>query len=84
MERKHKEIDLDEPEVDDLEISDYIDASCDRCAEREFSTFNAVVAHYSDVHNTKDGYVKCCSKKFHRLNLIRDHIEWHRNPNIFR
>ncbi|XP_055314291.1 zinc finger protein 665-like [Sitodiplosis mosellana] len=86
VERVHKEIDLiePEPEEDDLEISDYVDASCDLCSEKTFTSFNAVQSHYLDVHGTKDGYVKCCQKKFHRLHLIRDHMEWHRNPNIFR
>lgn len=84
MERMHKKIDLSEPEQNDFEISDYIDGSCDLCSEKTFTTFNAVQAHYLDVHNVKDGYVKCCSKKFHRLNHIRDHMEWHKDPNIFR
>lgn len=82
MERVHNEIDQNEEEPDDLEISDYIDASCDLCAEKTFTTFNAVLSHYTDVHNNS-GYVKCCQKKFNRLPLFKDHIEWHRNPNIF-
>lgn len=83
MERKHKEI-LSEPEPGDLEISDYIDASCDLCTEKTFATFNAVQMHYLDVHKVRDGYVKCCQKRFNRIRLIKEHIEWHTNPNIFR
>lgn len=64
MERVHKDMDVVEPAPqEDLEITDYIDASCDLCSEKTFTSFNAVQSHYLDVHATKDGYVKCCKSK---------------------
>lgn len=85
IERAHKNIELPEAEKDDFLIdSDYIDASCDMCSEKAFTSLNAVKRHYLDAHNEKDGYIKCCKEKFKRIHLIRDHMEWHKNPNIFR
>lgn len=63
MERVHKDVNVVEQPTDDLEINDYIDASCDLCSEKTFISFNAVHSHYLEVHGTKDGYVKCCKSK---------------------
>lgn len=40
--------------------------------------------HYKEKHNVNDGYIKCCKLKLKTKCSIRDHIEFHLNPERFK
>ncbi|XP_055325845.1 zinc finger protein 431-like [Sitodiplosis mosellana] len=77
------ETNSDENNGNDIEIPDYVDASCDLCPVKTFTTVKEMQSHYLDVHKSV-GTVSCCQKKFFTLAYFRDHIAWHTNPDIFR
>lgn len=86
MKRKHPETEqqIRDQRQDDLIFPDYVDASCDICGATTFATYNELKSHYADIHNTGTGPVTCCQKKFLVFCILRDHIAWHNNPDIFK
>lgn len=60
-----------------------LDMNCDLCMA-SFESFVDVKAHYKTKHSHSLGYLKCCGQRLRTLNDMKDHVEWHRNPNIFK
>lgn len=63
----------------------YFDLKCDwiEC-DVMFDSLEMAKSHYWDYHRSTDFYIKCCNSKFKEPNLVKDHIAWHLNPNIFK
>lgn len=77
-------------EVDKIEMENiklirkFAQMSCDICRhEVQFDTFTDCKNHYRDVHD-ENGYVQCCTRKFHRIGRIIEHCMWHENPEAFK
>ncbi|XP_055314296.1 transcription factor grauzone-like [Sitodiplosis mosellana] len=90
MELKHPGIQLSSSSVEsnskgdnNIEIPDYVDASCDMCPATTFITFKEMQSHYSETHKSV-GSVSCCQKKYLQLSRFSDHIAWHTNPDTFK
>lgn len=66
----------------ELIIPSYFDTSCDKC-HAIFQTLSEARTHYIDQHDSFNGYVKCCGKRFKKRSHVTDHILWHQNPNSF-
>lgn len=66
-------------------MSTYFDLKCDwnEC-DITFDSLEMAKTHYWDCHRSTDFYIKCCDSKFKEPNLVRDHIAWHLNPDIFK
>lgn len=70
-------------EEDEIFVRQNFDMSCDFCAANNFKTFFDVQTHYMDEHQFSKGYIKSCcgSKKLYMVNQVRDHIDFHLNPD---
>lgn len=80
------EIRAEEEKTKDFEIMlKYFDMSCDwdDCHEI-FNTFEEAQMHYDNVHQNPNGYIKCCDIQFNEWRLVKDHINWHLNPEFFK
>lgn len=66
----------------DIEFPDHLDMSCNECSVI-FKSWKHSKFHYSEEHNIANGYVKCCDRKLKYIPDVKDHIEWHSNPNAF-
>lgn len=66
-------------------MSTYFDLKCEwnEC-DVMFDSLEMAKSHYWDYHRSTDFYIKCCNSKFKEPNLVKDHIAWHLNPNIFK
>ncbi|XP_031640229.1 zinc finger protein 652-B-like [Contarinia nasturtii] len=72
-------------EIDDVDLPDCADKSCDLCQKTVFKTYNAMIRHYREDHNITSGYVKCCQQKFYDIGFYKEHTAWqHINPDVFR
>lgn len=49
-----------------------------------FETFEEAQTHYEYEHQDTNGYVKCCDLKLNEKRLVKDHIKWHLNPEVFK
>lgn len=70
--------------LDEIAIADYFDMYCDEC-DMKFNSFKHAQLHYSDVHK-QIGHIKCngCAIKLFSLQDIKDHTQFHLDPNCFR
>lgn len=66
-----------------IEIPDFFDMSCDLCSEICVSIEQAR-DHYLNEHNEPKGYIKCCKTKFFAVGRVKEHIEFHINPDRFK
>lgn len=64
-------------------IAENFDMTCDLC-DTKFTLFTEARKHYRDVHNDKNGYIKCCNVKMKELWMVNEHINSHLNPDAFR
>lgn len=64
-------------------IQSLFDMQCDLC-KIELSSLQHAKLHYLDEHDISDGYIKCCDRQFREIKHIKDHLEYHKNPNIFK
>lgn len=64
-------------------LAKYFDLSCDKC-EAVFDSLLEAITHYQNVHDDPNGYIKCCNIKFQDANLVKDHVQFHENPEIFK
>ncbi|KAL9881118.1 zinc finger Y-chromosomal protein-like [Glossina fuscipes fuscipes] len=55
---------------------------CDIC-EAQFKSWSLLRDHFKLTHNQAP-YVKCCDSTFHATSTLVQHINWHKNPNIYR
>lgn len=60
------------------------DMSCDRCPEIDFNSFFDVKTHYMAQHKTNNGFVRCCNQKFIYIGQVKDHIDYHLDPEVHR
>lgn len=66
----------------DAEIPNFVEALCDLCPAKPFTTFKEMQSHYLEMHKLI-GWVSCCDKKYNQLSRFSDHIAWHNDPNAF-
>uniref|UniRef100_A0A1A9WWZ0 Transcription factor grauzone n=1 Tax=Glossina brevipalpis TaxID=37001 RepID=A0A1A9WWZ0_9MUSC len=55
---------------------------CDIC-ETQFESWALLRDHFKLTHN-QTPYVKCCDSTFHATSTLIQHINWHKNPNIYK
>lgn len=55
---------------------------CDECPT-EFQALNEAQVHYLNEHNNSRGYIKCCDMKLREEHMIKEHIAYHKNPDIY-
>lgn len=58
------------------------DRHCDDCST-EFESLTEAQVHYLNEHNNGRGYVKCCNMKLREDMMIKEHIAYHKNPDIY-
>lgn len=68
---------------DTVDIPEYFDMTCSKCPAI-FESFQEARDHYLDVHSFRSGFVRCCQLRLKTVGEVRDHIEWHSNPDRFR
>lgn len=49
-----------------------------------FDSLEMAQSHYLKKHKTTDFYIKCCDLKFKEASLVKDHLAWHENPDVFK
>lgn len=64
------------------QVREIFDMNCDFCGERSL-TLPKAREHYRKQHSYPNGYIKCCNRKYRRLCRIKEHVEWHLDPNSF-
>lgn len=64
-------------------MAENFDMKCDFC-DAVFNAFVEARVHYREYHNDERGYLKCCTSKLRSLATIKDHIESHLNPELFK
>lgn len=57
--------------------------SCSMCPTM-FDSIQNARQHYLEVHRLRNGYLRCCQIKMKSLTEVKEHIEWHSNPDLFR
>lgn len=67
----------------DIELPDYVDASCTKCSFTKFTSFKEMRSHCLEAHKSF-GSVLCCKRKYFRICDLRDHIALHKNPDVYR
>ncbi|XP_058065890.1 GDNF-inducible zinc finger protein 1-like [Anopheles bellator] len=64
----------------DALIKQFLEYKCELCPnpeqQRSYDTFYDLRLHYEEVHDTP-GYMRCCNRKFHRRNWLKEHINHH-------
>lgn len=55
---------------------------CDIC-ETQFKSWALLRDHFKLTHKQAP-YVKCCDSTFHATSTLVQHINWHKNPNIYK
>lgn len=63
-------------------ISNHIDMLCEIC-QHPFETLSEASNHYIGQHKQRTILVKCCQKRITILTELRDHIQYHLNPDKF-
>lgn len=64
-------------------ISTHCDMKCDLC-DTIFKSLPEAQYHYMYNHNIDDGYIKCCSTKFKKMEKLKGHIHYHLNPDLLK
>lgn len=71
--------------IDSYKIEDYwnqFDMKCDNCPV-EFQSLAEAQSHYVSEHQVQRGYIKCCDLKLREETVIREHISFHSNPELY-
>lgn len=55
---------------------------CEFC-DLEFDCYRQAIEHYQTEHN-QDGYLRCCNRKFYKLEKMLDHCDWHIDPKRYK
>lgn len=63
-------------------ISKYMDMKCEIC-RHPFDTLSDASYHYRSKHQRRTAKLKCCQRRI-KMPDIRDHIQYHLNPNMFK
>lgn len=63
-------------------IAKYFKKTCDLCSVR-LQTIDQALRHYRSVHQVP-GYLRCCGKKLNDRTQVKDHVQWHNDPNVFK
>lgn len=63
-------------------ISKYMDMHCELC-RHPFRTLSEASSHYRSQHQRRTATLKCCQRRI-QVPDIRDHIQYHLNPNLFK
>lgn len=49
----------------------------------QFQSLNEAQVHYFNEHNITRGYIKCCDMKLREDNIVKEHIAYHKNPELY-
>lgn len=63
-------------------ISKFMDMQCELCRQ-PFGTLSQASSHYRSKHQRRTATLKCCQRRI-KMPDIRDHIQHHLNPNLFK
>lgn len=64
-------------------MATHCDMFCNVCSA-EFKSLPDAQYHYSNEHNTTDGYIRCCSLKIKTIKKLQGHLIFHKMPEIFK
>ncbi|XP_037818466.1 transcription factor grauzone-like isoform X4 [Lucilia sericata] len=64
------------------EVAMSMDLVCDICQTR-VETWKALREHFLLAH-TKTPYIKCCDITYRKPRELIEHLEWHKNPDMFK
>lgn len=64
-------------------ISNYMDMFCEIC-DHPFGTLPEASSHYLSKHKQTFALLKCCQRRLKMPGEIRDHIQYHLDPDKFR
>lgn len=64
-------------------ISNFMDMFCEICKD-PFETLLDVAKHYRKKHKKRAIFFKCCKRKLKLPGEVREHIQFHLNPDIFK
>lgn len=59
-----------------------MDLTCDICQAR-VDTWKSLREHFLLAH-TKTPYIKCCDIVYRKPRALMEHLEWHKNPDMFK
>lgn len=79
---RNHELAMTSTEFDHL-ISNYMDMKCEVC-NRPFGTLMEAHHHYQRKHKQKTALLKCCQRRLQLPHGIRDHIQFHLDPDHFK
>lgn len=77
-----KKFEKSSEEFDHL-ISNYMDMFCEIC-DHPFGTLPEASSHYLGKHKQTFALLKCCQRRLKMPGEIRDHIQYHLDPDKFR
>lgn len=63
-------------------ITKYMEMHCELC-RHPFATLSEVSSHYRSEHQRRAATLKCCQRRI-KMPDIRDHIQYHLNPDVFK
>lgn len=63
-------------------IAENFDMTCDLC-DVVFMSFYDARNHYKESHNENNGYIKCCKMKLKAVSIVKSHIDFHSDPDMF-
>ncbi|KAM7349710.1 transcription factor grauzone-like isoform 2-T2 [Cochliomyia hominivorax] len=64
------------------EVAMTMDLICDICQTR-VETWKGLREHFLLAH-TKTPYIKCCDIIYRKPKALMEHLEWHKNPDMFK
>lgn len=64
------------------EVAMLMDLICDIC-QTKVDTWKALREHFLFAH-TKTPYIKCCDIIYRKPRALADHLQWHKNPEMFK
>ncbi|KAM7349713.1 transcription factor grauzone-like [Cochliomyia hominivorax] len=64
------------------EVALTVDLICDIC-QSHVETWKGLREHFLLAH-TKTPYIKCCDNFYRKPKTLMEHLEWHKNPDMFK
>lgn len=63
-------------------ILEYMKMHCEIC-QQPFATLSEAISHYRSKHQRRTVTLKCCQRRI-KMPDIRDHIQYHLTPDVFK
>lgn len=64
------------------EIWSNFNMTCEQCPV-QFHTLTDAQMHYPNAHDVTRGYLRCCDLRLREENVIKEHIAYHANPELY-